>query len=79
MPVSTLSLPGALEREPVMPCAQVELDPDEAVFEDEDDDEDWDDLDEPDELGFGDDNWNDEDEFDGFAMPDEDGEEAVGW
>ncbi|MCL7971997.1 MAG: hypothetical protein M8866_07920 [marine benthic group bacterium] len=83
MPVSTLSLPGALEREPVMPWAQVELDPDEAIFEDEEEAEDWDDLDDlddldaPDELEFGDDDW--EDEFDGYIAPDEDSEEAVGW
>ena len=83
MPVSALSLPGALEKEPVMPWAQVEEDPDEAAFEDEafDEDEDWDDVDEPDELEFDDeDDWDDDeddDEYEGYVIPDD--EEAVGW
>ena len=62
MPEAVLRLPGTLKGVRAI-RAQVEDDPDEAAFEDEDlEDDDWDDLDEPEELEFDEngDNWDDE-------------------
>jgi len=86
MRVSALFLPGV--REEAVPWVKAEADPDEMLFDDDVEEEDWEDLDEPDELLFDDedlegDDWDDEDleeEFEGYvADDDEDGEIGLGW
>ena len=72
MPEEVLPLPGTVDSDTGI-WAQVEEDLDEVMFEDDEleDDEDWDDLEEPDELSFDEDGdgWDDNvgDEFESFV------------
>ena len=81
MPEAVLHLPGTLSATCTI-RAQVEEDLEEAAFEDEDlEADDWDDLEEPDELEF-DENGNDwdedlEEEFEGYVA--EDGDDDDKW
>jgi hypothetical protein len=83
MPKSTLAHPGLADETVPAWRAQVDDDAEEEVLEDEDFEDDWDDLDEPDELEFDeDDDWEDEDEleeeFEAYVA-DGDGDDEEMW
>ena len=79
MPEAVLHLPGTMDEDRTI-RAQVEEDPDEAAFEEEElDEDDWDDLDEPEELEFDEngDDWDEEfeEDFESYVAADGDDEE----